>query len=102
MQKNFFKRTEKVSARGKSNSNIPTYVFSAANSGNDDAYIEITENGGYVLYMLKKTVTLRKPSLTFPTRCASAQTALQKQMLFYERKLLRNKKQHRYHKLRVC
>lgn len=51
--KEFLNEPKKVSARGKSNSNIPTYVFSAANSGNDDAYIEITENGGYVLYMLK-------------------------------------------------
>lgn len=51
--KEFLNEPKKISTRGKSNSNIPTFVFSAANSGGDDAYIEITENGGYVLYMLK-------------------------------------------------
>ena len=51
--KEFLGEPKKVSARGKSESNIPTYVFSASYSSGDDAYIEITENGGYVLYMLK-------------------------------------------------
>lgn len=51
--KEFLNEPKKISGRGKSESNIPTYIFSAYNSGGDDAYIEITENGGYILYMLK-------------------------------------------------
>ncbi len=49
----FLGNPQKISFRGDGNSNISTYIFSAATNSNDDAYIEITKKGGRILYMLK-------------------------------------------------
>lgn len=49
----FLDNPQKITYRGDGNSNIKTYIFSAATNSNDDAYIEITKKGGRVLYMLK-------------------------------------------------
>ncbi|MBE7038261.1 MAG: germination protein YpeB [Ruminococcaceae bacterium] len=56
----FLGNPEKITFRGEGNANIKTYIFSATASSNDDAYIEITKQGGRVLYMLKNRNVVKR------------------------------------------